>query len=226
MRHVLTIRAALLAVLMLLASWSVLVPELDGAEVHPAVGRASGIDVYPSGFDIEYTSGVDESKYGLLSSHDPSGSGFSRPIDLYVIDGMLNISQRISVTISNQGSTSSGGFTLRIVVQHNEYQDFEILNTSVNVQSIGASDSVTVSHVWVPHYGGNHTLVATTLHPTDDNSGNDARSRHLTIGQLYDNCDSQGLWSFDPNWMTEVYRLTAPQRDEAIRRGRRQQHKP
>ena len=203
MRHVLTIRAALLTVLMLLTSWSVLVPELDGAEVHPAVGRASGIDVYPSGFDFEYTSSSDDSKYRLLSSHDPTGSGFNRPAELYLIDGMLNVSQRISVTITNQGSTTSGGFALRIVVQHNEYQDFEILNTSVNVPSIGASGSTTVSHIWVPHYGGNHTLVATTMHPTDDNSGNDARSRHLTIGQLYDNCDSQGLWTFDPNWMVD-----------------------
>ncbi len=203
MRCVPLARAALFAALMLLASWSAVVPELGETGVDHAVGRASGIDVYPSGFDLEYTSSSDESKYRLLSSHDPSGAGFSRPVDLYVIDGMLNKSQRISVTISNQGNTASGGFTLRIVVQHNEYEDFEILNTSVNVPSIAASDSATVSHVWVPHYGGNHTLIATTLHPTDDNTGNDARSRHLTIGQLYDNCDSQGLWSFDPNWMVD-----------------------
>ena len=157
MRCFLLTRAALLAVLMLLTSWSALVPELGETETQPAAGRASGIDVYPSGFDLEYTSSSDESKYRLLSSHDPSGAGFTRPVDLYVIDGMLNRSQRISVTISNQGSTSSGGFSLRIVVQHNEYQDFEILNTSVNVPSIAASDSATVSHVWVPHYGGNHT---------------------------------------------------------------------
>ncbi len=203
MRCFIMTRAALLAVLMLLTSWSALVQELGETETQPAAGRASGIDVYPSGFDLEYTSSSDESKYRLLSSHDPSGTGFTRPADLYVIDGMLNRSQRISVSISNQGSASSGGFALRIVVQHNEYQDFEILNTSVNVPSIAASDTATVSHVWVPHYGGNHTLVATTLHPTDDNNGNDARSRHLTIAQLYENCDSQGLWSFDPNWMVD-----------------------
>ena len=75
MRCFILTRAALLAVLMLLTSWSAMVPELGETKVQTALGRASGIDVYPSGFDIEYTSSSDESKYRLLSSHDPSLPG-------------------------------------------------------------------------------------------------------------------------------------------------------
>ncbi|MBO57638.1 MAG: hypothetical protein CMA77_01410 [Euryarchaeota archaeon] len=168
---------------------------------------ASGIDVIPTGFDMTYVSSTDQNQYALLSSHDPSNSGFTRPLDLYVIDGMRNVSSQIEITVQNIGSSPSGSFQMRLVVLHNEYSGFEILNTTLTLNSINGGSSTTVSHTWAPKYGGNHTLVATTLHNTDDNNANDIFTRSLAIGQYYFNCDTSGTgtgsWSLAPGWTVD-----------------------
>ena len=168
---------------------------------------ASGIDVIPSGFDMTYVSSSDQNQYALLSSHDPSSSGFTRPLDLYVIDGMRNVSSQIEITVQNIGSNPSGSFQMRLVVLHNEYSGFEILNTTLTLNSINGGSSTTATHTWAPKYGGNHTLVATTLHNTDDNNGNDVFTRSLAIGQYYFNCDNSGTgsgsWSLAPGWTVD-----------------------
>ncbi|HJM87534.1 MAG TPA: hypothetical protein QF433_04870, partial [Candidatus Thalassarchaeaceae archaeon] len=64
---------------------------------------ASGIDVRPIDYDMSYVSSSDRDNYALLSSHDPSNSGFTRPPELYVIDGMRNVSSQIEVTVQNLG---------------------------------------------------------------------------------------------------------------------------
>ena len=164
---------------------------------------ASGIDVRPIDYEMTYVSSSDRDNFALLSSHDPSGSGFTRPPDLYLIDGMRNVSSQIQITVQNLGSNPSGSFQMQLVVLHNEYSGFELLNTTLNVNSINGGSTTTASHTWAPKYGGNHTLVATTLHNTDDNNGNDIYSESLAVGQYYYKCDTQGSWSFAPGWSVD-----------------------
>ena len=192
-----SVRSALLAVALLLAmSATNLAPLLLVQETE----AASGIDVRPTDFDITYTNSADQSRYRLLSSADPSGGSFNRPISLFVIDGMVNVTSRFQITVQNFGNTASGPFTLRLVVIHNEYSGFEIFNSTLNVNSIGAGGTTTTSTNWASRYGGNHTMIATTLVANDDNKGNDVLSRSLAIGQLYDNTDVQGSWNFASGW--------------------------
>jgi|GEM_PF-169737 len=199
MRSTSTVRVCIISFLMLMMSFSGASPNLLLGEV----SAASGVDVHPINFNVEYTNSADETKYRLLSSNNPSGGTFNRPASLYVIDGMLNISSLITITVENSGTTPSGSFQMRLVVLHDEYTDFEILNTSLNVGSISGQSTTTVSHTWIPRYGGNHTMVATTLFATDDNSGNDAFSRPLAIGQNYFDCDSAASWIFGTNWQRD-----------------------
>jgi len=199
MRHNSTLRVSVIALLMLLMSWTASTPNLLIGEAE----AASGIDVRPINYEVTYSNSADESNYRLLSSADPSGAGFNRPASLYVIDGMLNVSSQITVTVMNSGNNPSGSFQMSLVVLHNEYTGFEILNTTLTVSSIGSQGTTTVSHTWIPRYGGNHTMVATTLHATDDNSGNDAFSRPIAIGQNYFKCDTQASWNFGPNWQLD-----------------------
>ena len=195
-----SVRSALLAVALLLAmSASSLAPLLLVQETE----AASGIDVRPTNFDITYTNSADQSKYRLLSSADPSSGGFSRPISLFVVDGMVNVTSMIQITVQNLGNTASGSFTLQLVVIHNEYSGFEIFNSTLNVNSIGGGGTTTTSTNWAPRYGGNHTMIATTLVANDDNKANDALSRPLAIGQLYDNADIQGSWNFATGWQLD-----------------------
>ena len=192
-------RSLLMVTLMVSMGLFLLTSEFIATDVE----AASGIDVTPTDFDITYTSSSDETKYRLLSSHDPSGSGFNRPVDLFVIDGMLNKSSKIEVTLQNLGTTASGAFTISLVVLHNEYTGFEILNTTLNVGSIGAGGTATTSTNWIPRYGGNHTMIATTQIANDDNKLNDGLTRSLAIGQIYDNCDTQGSWNLASGWSVD-----------------------
>ncbi len=195
-----SVRSALLAVALLLAmsttslATSLLVQESEAA---------SGIDVRPTEFEITYTNSADQNKYRLLSSADPTGGSFNRPLSLFVIDGMVNVTSRIQITVENSGTTASGAFTLQLVVIHNEYSGFEIFNSTLNVNSIGSGGTTTTSTTWAPKYGGNHTMIATTLIANDDNKGNDALTRSLAVGQFYDNADAQGTWNFATGWQLD-----------------------
>ena len=189
----------LVATLMLTLSLTSMTSSLLFEEVE----AASGIDVRPISYDMTYVSSSDRDNFALLSSHDPSNSGFTRPADLYLIDGMRNVSSQIQITVQNLGSNPSGSFQMRLVVLHDEYSGFELLNTTLSVNSINGGSTTTASHTWAPKYGGNHTLVATTLHSTDDNNGNDAYSDSLAVGQYYYKCDSAGAWTFAPGWTVD-----------------------
>ena len=192
-------RSILLALIFL--SSTLIVIESDS--ISEPVEAASGIDVHPVSFDITYVNSADQTTYRLLSSHDPSDGGFNRPVSLYLIDAMVNVSSTISVTVQNSGTTASGAFTMRLVILHNEYSGFEIYNQTVNVGSISGGSSTTATATVSPRYGGNHTLVATTLIANDDNRGNDALSKSFAVGQVYDNCDTQGGWTFSSGWQTD-----------------------
>ncbi len=195
-----SVRSALFAVALLLAMSATSLSPLLLVEESEA---ASGIDVRPTNFDITYTNSADQSKYRLLSSADPSGGGFNRPISLFVVDGMVNVTSRIEITVQNLGNTASGSFNLQLLVIHNEYSGFEIFNSTLNVNSIGGGGTATTSTNWAPRYGGNHTMIATTLVANDDNKGNDALTRSLAIGQFYDNADIQGSWNLASGWQLD-----------------------
>ena len=156
--------------------------------------KSSGINLLPSGFEFQYSNDADFQNYGLLSSYSCCDT-VNRPSDLWIIDGMLNKEHQIGITIQNIGSTSSGQFDLRVYIEHNEYDEFIILDQTIQVSTISGSSSKMVYLNWIPDYSGNHTIHAITQHPQDDDTSNDQKSRHYTIGNLYENANSAGIWS-------------------------------
>ncbi|HIA39605.1 MAG TPA: hypothetical protein EYN88_01765 [Candidatus Poseidoniales archaeon] len=159
----------------------------------------SGIDIKPTAVSFNYPNSIDQDKYQMFSSNHPIAN-FNRPADLFVIDGMLGAQIRLTITLENFGANSSGVFPTQILVEHDEYTKFEILNTTLTAPSINPGSTTTVQYTWTPTYAGNHSLVVTALHPTDANSGNDILSRHLTVGRVYDNCDDFSSWSVGAGW--------------------------
>ena len=156
--------------------------------------KSSGINLSPAGFEFQYANNADFESFGLLSSYTCCDT-VNRPEYLWIMDGMLNKEQQIGVTIQNLGSTASGQFDLHIYVEHNEYDEFIIFDQIIQVSSISGSSSKMVYVNWIPDYSGNHTIRAKTLHPQDDDFSNDLYSRHYTIGSIYENADSAGIWT-------------------------------
>ncbi len=171
----------------------------NSLQVNNVVHKSSGIDLSPSLFDFQYVSDTDYLAYGLLSSYDCCDT-VDRPDTLWVVDGMLNKEQKISVTIENRGIVDSGQFDLRVLVEHNEYSDFVLFEQLIQVDSITATSSKIVEIKWIPDYSGNHTIRAITSHPQDSDIANDVLSRHYTIGNIYENADNVGVWSTMSNY--------------------------
>ena len=186
-------KAIVLCFLMLASSSLVAV---DNAE--SASGR-SGIDVYISDYEFEYVDSADVNTYKMFSSNYPV-SGFNKPETLFITDGVLGADLRISFTISNDGTSDSSAFTANVVILHDEYIEFELLNTTVQVSNVPAQGTSTVSFDWLPNYAGNHSLVINLANTNDDNYANNERTRHLTIAWLYDNCDDLSQWSAGTGW--------------------------
>ena len=158
------------------------------------------MDVRVLGATVEYTNSVDESKYKMFSSNHPI-FGFNRPQELFVIDGMVNVSATLSITVENLGTNPSGVVDVNVVLLHDEYTYFEISNTTVQMASLagGAENTVTVNIV--PSYAGNHTLqITSTSTVSDDNLGNDVRNQPFTVGYEYFNCDSSTAWTLGSGW--------------------------
>ncbi|MDP6889169.1 MAG: hypothetical protein QF454_03965, partial [Candidatus Thalassarchaeaceae archaeon] len=72
-------------------------------------GRA-GPDVTPTAAVVTYSSSTDHTNHAALSSQNPSSIGMNRPADLWIIDGMLGLSQQIEVTVENVGDSATGSF--------------------------------------------------------------------------------------------------------------------
>ena len=66
----------------------------------------AGPDIVPSAY-VSYVSTTDQTNHAVLSSQNPSSIGMNRPADLWIIDGMLGLEQRIEVTLENQGDSSA-----------------------------------------------------------------------------------------------------------------------
>ena len=184
-------RLAVFMVLMMLVST---LPLVQGTQ-----GRA-GPDIVPTSAYVSYVSTTDQTNHAVLSSQNPSSIGMNRPADLWIIDGMLGLEQRIEVTLENQGDSSAGSFSVDIEILHDEYTDFILHSYRGSVSSISAGGSATVTTTWIPDYSGNHTIRVTSLLSTDANPGNDVGTRSLTIGNLYDRAETSGSWSLGSNW--------------------------
>ena len=165
-----------------------------------ATSARAGPDVMPTTVSITYVSNTDHQNHAALSSQDPSSIGMNRPSNLWIIDGMLGLDQRIEVTVENVGDSPAQGFSVDIEIIHDEYGDFILHSHTGNVPSLGAGVSTTLTTTWTPDYSGNHTLRVTTHLSNDANAGNDVGTRSLTIGNFYDRAEAQGSWAFGPNW--------------------------
>ncbi|MDE0708458.1 MAG: hypothetical protein OSB33_05865, partial [Candidatus Poseidoniales archaeon] len=86
-------------------------------------GRA-GPDIAPTAATVTYVSNTDHTNHAALSSQDPSSTGMGRPVDLWIIDGMLGLPQKIEVTVENQGDSAAGSFNVDVEILHDEYSDF------------------------------------------------------------------------------------------------------
>ena len=148
-------------------------------------GRA-GPDIVPTSAYVSYVSSTDHTNHAALSSQDPSSIGMNRPVDLWIIDGMIGLPQQIEVTLENQGDSSAGSFNVDVEIIHDEYTDFILHTYRGNVGSISAGGSATVTTTWTPDYSGNHTIRVTSMLSNDANPSNDVGTRSLTIGNLYD----------------------------------------
>ena len=160
----------------------------------------TGVDVRVLGATVEYTNSADESKYKMFSSNHPI-FGFDRPQELFVIDGMVNVSATLTVTVENLGTNPSGVIDVNVVLLHDEYTYFEISNSTVQMASLAGGTNNTVTVNILPSYAGNHTLqITSTSTVADDNPGNDVRNQPFTVGYDYFNCDSTTLWTLGSGW--------------------------
>jgi len=167
---------------------------------HESPTNPTGVDVTVTDVSVAYTSSTDSAKYKMFSSNHPI-LGFNRPANLYVIDGMVNVSSTLTVTVENIGTASSGVIDVNVLVLHNEYTYFEFVNTTVQMASIGGGNSNTASIPILPSYSGNHTMVIrATSTVSDDVPANDALNRRFTVGATYFNCDSTTQWTLGSGW--------------------------
>ncbi|MEC8722094.1 MAG: CARDB domain-containing protein, partial [Candidatus Thermoplasmatota archaeon] len=172
--------------------------------MHPvidATGSRAAVDVTPSTFTTSYASTADATLYDSLSR---STSNFNRPVDLWIIDGMLGVQHTLTVGVENLGTSSASNVAVEIVVLHDEYDVFELFNTTVYVSSINAQSTQSISTTWIPTYSGNHTVRVTTNHASDTNPSNDIGYSTITIGFLYERCESSSTWSRTSNWRIDA----------------------
>lgn len=161
----------------------------------------TGVDVQVVSASVTYTNAADEGLYKMFSSNHPI-LGFNRPAELFAIDGMLNTSATLTITVENIGTAASGIIDVNVRLLHNDYTYFEFVNTTVQMAALAGGGSNTVEVNIVPSYAGNHTLsITATSSVSDDNPSNDLRNQPFTVGHTYYNCDSSPLWSQGTGWM-------------------------
>ena len=133
---------------------------------------------------------------------------FNRPVDLWIIDGMLGVQHTLTVGVENLGTSSASNVAVEIVVLHDEYEGFELFNTTVYVSMINSQSSQSVSTTWIPTYSGNHTVrVTTNKCISDSNPTNDVGYSTITIGFLYERCESSSTWTRTSNWRIDTGNL-------------------
>ena len=193
-------RVLFFATILLLSTTGPALTELSSNAVAHSGRSQTGVDVGVTELSIEYTSSTDEGKYKMFSSNHPI-LGFNRPAALFVIDGMVNVSSTLTVDVENFGSAASGVIDITVTLNHNEYEFFELNNTTKQMSSLNAGQSNSITIQLSPSYAGNHTLVVTaTSTIADDVPSNDMKSQPFTVGYRYFNCDSLSTWSKGNEW--------------------------
>tara|TARA_B110001452_G_scaffold245278_1_gene229861 strand:+ start:17395 stop:20964 length:3570 start_codon:yes stop_codon:yes gene_type:complete len=200
MTRMLMRRVLFLATILLLSTTGPAFTELTTNHIGNSPRNQTGVDVGVTSIAVKYTNSGDEGNFKMFSSNHPI-LGFNRPASLYVIDGMVNVSSTLTVGVENFGTAGSGVIDVTVSLNHNEYDFFELNNTTVQMASLagGQSNSITVSIS--PSYAGNHTLVVTaTSTVSDDVPGNDMKSKAFTVGYTYFNCDTLSAWNTGNEW--------------------------
>ena len=163
--------------------------------------KNSGIDITPVQVSITYSNLADENQYQMFSSNHPIPN-FNRPAELYVTDTVNSTPMDLEVTVRNDGTSTSGIITLHLLILHNEYEQFELVNRSITMNGLTSNGQGTATfyNVYV-NYSGNHTLQVTASHSdVDDDTGNDILSRHYTVAFSYSTCTSLLGWNTGPLW--------------------------
>ena len=172
----------------------------ESTSTHESPSNPTGVDVRVTDVSVAYTSSTDASLYKMFSSNHPI-LGFNRPAELYVIDGMVNVSSTLTIGVENIGTAASGVIDVNVLLLHNEYTYFEFVNTTVQMSTLGGGDSNTITATIVPSYAGNHTMIIrATSTVSDDVPSNDALNDRFTVGSDYFNCDSTTAWSLSGGW--------------------------
>ena len=106
-------------------------------------GRAVNIDLDVTDISITYPDSVNNSLYKMFSSNYPIPE-FNKPENLYVTDGVVNVEMNINVVIENLGTAQSGFVDIELLVLHNEYARFELLNESRTLSPIAGTSSALI----------------------------------------------------------------------------------
>ncbi|MGB2334425.1 MAG: hypothetical protein ACPH87_02010 [Candidatus Poseidoniaceae archaeon] len=163
-------------------------------------GRSVNVDLDVTDISITYPDNANKSLYQMFSSNYPIAN-FNKPEMLYVTDGVVGVELNLNVVIENLGTVQSGYVDVVVMVLHNEYSRFELLNTSRGMSPISGSSSGSLDILWTPSYSGNHTLtIEVTNALGDDNPSNNLQTRHLTIAYHYDNCVDMTQWTSTGDW--------------------------
>ena len=85
----------------------------------------------------------------MFSSNYPI---INKPESLYVTDGVVGVEINLNIVIDNLGTVQSGFVDVEVLVLHNEYTRFELLNTSKATSPITGSSSGSVDILWTPYY--------------------------------------------------------------------------
>jgi len=174
--------------------------EEDSLKEKFSSGKATGIDISVSDISYSYPNFADQQKYQMFSSNYPLFN-FNRPESLFVVDAVIDVEIEITVEIENLGTTNSAVVDLNFLILHNEYQGFEIFNSTNQINSITGQSSATTSFKFTPTYSGNHSVVATpTTSSIDDNPANDVMMGTFTVASHYFNCDDLSQWTVGQSW--------------------------
>ena len=165
-----------------------------------SMNRATGIDLSVSDISYSYPNFADQQKYQMFSSNYPIFS-FNRPELLFVVDAVKDVEIEMSITVDNLGTVNSPLVDVNALILHNEYQNFEIFNSTNQINTIRGQSSSTTSFKFTPSYSGNHSVIVTpSMSSVDDNPANDELLGTFTVASHYFNCDDLSLWSVGQSW--------------------------
>ena len=165
-----------------------------------ASSKATGIDLSVSDISYSYPNFADQQKYQMFSSNYPIFS-FNRPELLFVVDAVKNVEIEMTITVDNLGTANSPLVDVKALILHNEYQNFEMFNSTNQINTIRGQSSSTTSFKFTPLYSGNHSvIVSPSMSSIDDNPANDDLLGTFTVASHYFNCDDLSLWTVGQSW--------------------------